>query len=138
MFYLNPRRNYEVERNYWNDFFAPVSFSRLGSMKTDVTENDSEYLFDIELAGYGKDDVKISYDDGYLKVEASKNSEKENNEEKTYITRERYSGSVSRSWYVGNIDRNLIKASFNNGILTVSVPKQQLEKQEESNYITIE
>ncbi len=138
MFYLNPRSNYEVERNFWNDFFAPVSISRLGSMKTDVTENDSEYLFDIELAGYGKDDVKISYDDGYLKVEASKNSEKENNEEKTYITRERYSGSVSRSWYVGNIDRNLIKASFNNGILTVSVPKQQLEKQEESNYITIE
>ena len=134
-YYLNPRKNQSLERAFWNDFFAPVMNTR--GMNTDVTETESEYLLDVELPGYGKDDVKISVDDGYLTIEASKTAEKENSE-KNYISRERYSGSMSRSWYIGNVDQSLIRASFENGILKVSVPKDQLPEKDNRNYIAID
>ncbi len=134
-YYLNPWKKSNVEKMFWDDFFAPVSAVK--GMKTDVTETDSEYLFDVELPGYNKEDVKISVDEGYLTIEAVRNSEKESNE-KNYISRERYSGRQSRSWYIGNVDEQQIKASFDNGILKVSVPKEQLPEKDTRNYITID
>ena len=86
-----------------------------------------------------KEDVKIALDDGNLTVTATRNSNREEKDDnRNYIRRERYYGSTSRSWYVGNIDRNLIKASFNNGILTVKVPKEEMKTAEEEKFITIE
>ena len=134
-YYLKPKK----ERDFWSDFFAPVTFQNsLGSMKTDVTENDKEYLFDVELPGYKKEDVRISLDDGYLTVEATQKKENNEENENRYIRRERYMGTVSRSWYVGNVDKQQIKAAFNNGILNISVPKEELPLEEQKNYITIE
>ena len=135
---ISPRRNNYTTRSIWNDFFTPSVFnSTLTGMRTDISENEKEYVLDIELAGYDKNEVKISFEDGYLTVKAEKSSENNDEDNSSYITRERYMGTVSRSWYVGNIDKEQIKASFNNGILTVTVPKEQLE-QEETKYITIE
>ncbi len=137
--YLTPRKNYAVERNFWNDFFSPTFFSTNSSvMKTDIRETEKEYLLDVELPGFNKEDVRISLDDGYLTIETKKNEEKENTEDRNYIRKERYSVNASRSWYVGNIDQTLIKANFNNGILTVSVPKEQLPEKDTRNYINID
>lgn len=139
MYFLKPRRNNEFEKDLWRDFFAPVTWRNAYSgMPVDITETEKEYLFDVELPGYKKEDVKIAVDDGYLTIEASKNEENENKENKNYITRERYSGTCSRSWYVGNIDKNLIKASFADGILKVSVPKEQLEPEDTRHFISID
>ena len=134
-YYLNPRKYQSAERSFWNDFFAPVMNAK--SMNTDVTETETEYLFDVELPGYSKEDVKISVDEGYLTIEAVRNTEKES-EEKNYISRERYSGRQSRSWYIGNVDLQQIKASFENGILKVSVPKEQLPEKDNRNLISID
>ncbi|MBR0229969.1 MAG: Hsp20/alpha crystallin family protein [Erysipelotrichaceae bacterium] len=139
MYYLRPKKNNELARNFWNDFFAPVTWNNAYSgMPVDISETDKEYVFDVELPGYKKEDVKITVDDGYLTIEASKNEERENSENKNYITRERYSGKASRSWYVGNIDKELIKASFADGILKVNVPKEQLKPEDTKHYISID
>ncbi|MBQ9037649.1 MAG: Hsp20/alpha crystallin family protein [Erysipelotrichaceae bacterium] len=137
--YLSPRKNYEVERNIWNDFFGPSFFSTNSSvMKTDIRETEKEYLLDVELPGFNKEDVKISMEDSYLTIETKKNEEKNNTSTSNYIRKERYSVNASRSWYVGNVDLSQIKANFNNGILTVSVPKEQLPEKDTRNYINID
>lgn len=138
-YYLNPRR---AEREFFRDFFAPSFFStnaNTATMRTDVTEKENEYLLEVELAGYNKEDIKLSLEDGYLKIEATKTIENSNEEnEKRYIRKERYYGSQSRSYYVGNIDEKLIKASFNNGILEVSVPKEEMVIEDKTKYIAID
>ncbi len=133
--YLSPRR---FERMF-DDFFKP-SFVTTGSnmsMKTDIIEKENEYILEIELAGYGKDDVKLSVDDGYLKVEANKTVERDNSTEKV-IHKERYYGSQSRSFYIGNVDQELIQAKFNDGVLSVNIPKEQLKLEDKTKYISIE
>ena len=135
--YLMPRKNYITTGDLWNDFFTPAFSNPVRYMKTDVTETENEYLLDIELPGYGKEDVSISLEDGYLTVQAVKKQQNDS-EKKNYVTRERYYGTVSRSWYVGNIDKNQIKATFKDGILNVSVPKKELPEEERKNYITID
>lgn len=122
----------------FDDFFSPsfVTTNTNTSMKTDVIEKENEYVLEIELAGYCKDDVKLSLDDGYLKVEAHKVVERDDSTDKV-VHRERFYGSQSRSFYVGNVDQDLIQAKFNDGVLSINVPKEQLKLEEKTKYISI-
>ena len=136
--------------NLFDDFFEfdrparraakfPVPAS--GIMKTDIKETDGSFELDIELPGYKKEDVKAELKDGYMTITASTDTTNENKEEDgKFIRRERYIGSCSRSFYVGDvIKKEDIKAKFDNGILKVSVPKKMPEPQvEENHYIAIE
>lgn len=132
--------------DFMNDFTFPVSrrtqsqMPLQGVMKTDIRETENEYVLDIDLPGYKKEDVKAQLKDGYLNVSVS---HEENNEEKDekdkYLRKERYTGSVSRSFYVGeNLSEEDIKAKFADGILTLSFPKETPKKVEENKYISIE
>lgn len=109
-------------------------------MKTDVKETDQGYEIDIELPGYKKEDVKAQLKNGYLIIQATqnvKNDQKDNGGK--YIRRERFSGSVSRSFYVGEkITENDIHAKFEDGILKLSLPKAEVHKVEQDKYIAIE
>ena len=109
----------------WMDFSFP-SFDRAfyesntrNMMKTDVKETDQGYELDIELPGYKKEDVRAQLKDGYLTVQAAKNmNNDEKNEQGAYIRRERYAGTMSRSFYVGdNVTEEDIHAKFEDGIL---------------------
>ncbi len=92
-------------------------------MKTDVKEGKDNYLLDIALPGYEKENIKLELENGYLTVIASQDSNKESKDEK-YLRRERYYGKCSRTFYVGDgLDESSINASYKNGILTVTVPK---------------
>ena len=72
-------------------------------MKTDVRETDSGYEVDIDLPGFKKDEINIQLDNGYLSISAAKGLDKdEQDKEGKYIRKERYAGSMSRSFYVGN------------------------------------
>ena len=130
----------------WMDFSFPAfdrAFYGNGSrsmMKTDVKETDKGYELDIELPGYQKEDVKAQPKDGYLTVQAAKNvNNDEKNNEGAYIRRERYEGTMSRSFYVGeDVTEADIQAKFENGILKLSVPKKEAKKVEENKYITIQ
>lgn len=125
----------------FDDVFNTPFFrgSTEASMKTDITEKDGNYLLDIELPGCVKEDIKMELDDGYLTVMASRNSNKEEKDEKGNIVRqERYSGTFQRSFYVGNdVTETDIKASYDNGELKVIVPKKEA-KLPEKKYISIE
>lgn len=124
--------------SFFTDFFKGQDAA---VMKTDIREQEGNYLLGIELPGYDKADIKVEIKDGYLTVIAEKNEENEEKDEKgNYIRRERYSGSCKRTFYVGeNVKEEDIKASFKDGVLNLSVPKEDSPKIEDTKkYITIE
>ena len=110
-------------------------------MKTDIKETETGFDLTIDLPGYGKDDVKAELKDGYLTITATRTSNKEESDEKShYIRRERYYGSCSRCFYVGeDVTENDIKARFENGTLQLNVPKIEKKPEEpKTRLISIE
>ena len=109
-------------------------------MKTDVRELDDHYELDIDLPGFKKDEVTAELKDGYLIISAAKGLDKdEKDKEGRMIRQERYAGSCSRSFYVGEgITEQDIKGKFEDGILKLSVPKKDAKKVEEKKTIAIE
>ena len=135
-----PRRNNDFD--LFGDLFRDPFFTEHETrvMKTDIREKKDKYLIDIDLPGYNKDNIKISVEDGYLTVQASIDSNHEEKEDGKFVRRERYMGSCSRSFYVGeDVKSEDIKASFKNGILNLEVPKiEETKKLPEKKYIEIE
>lgn len=111
-------------------------------MKADIRESDTGYELDLSLPGYKKEDVKAELKDGYLTIHASTSQDKSEKDEKTgrYIRRERFSGSCSRSFYVGkDMTEEDIKAKFEDGVLKLSIPKKEAKPAvEDKKYIAIE
>lgn len=133
-----PRRNdFDVFEDVFKDPFFGGHESRV--MKTDIKETDDKYLLDIDLPGYLKEDINMSIEEGYLTISAHTHSDKEEKEDGKFVRRERYSGSCSRSFYVGeDVDGEDIKANFKNGILKIEIPKKEEKKLPEKKYIQIE
>lgn len=109
-------------------------------MKTDIRETDEGYELDIDLPGFKKDEIQAELKNGYLTVSAAKGLDKdEQNKKGEYIRRERYAGSMSRSFYVGeHLNEEDIKAKYEDGILKLSVPKKDVKELEQNKYIAIE
>ncbi len=110
-------------------------------MKTDVREHEDSYEVDIDLPGFKKDEVNIELTDGYLVVAAGKGLDKEHKDkEGRLIRQERYTGSMTRSFYVGeNVKQEDIKAKMEHGVLKLTVPKVENKPAvEEKKYIAIE
>lgn len=129
--------------NFFNDPFFERPFGSASSqiMKTDIHENDANYLVEMELPGYKKEDIKADLKDGYLTITASRNEAKEEHDSKgKCIRKERYTGSCNRSFYVGKeLTQDDIKASFSDGILRLSIPKEVPKAiEEQPRYIAIE
>ena len=109
-------------------------------MKTDVKDAGDHYELEMEMPGVEKENIKAELKDGYLTVTAQQNPNKdEKDKEGNYIRRERYAGSMSRSFYVGDaVSEEDIHAKYEDGILKLSVPKKAPEKIEKDGYIAIE
>ncbi len=133
--------------DFFDDMFKPAK--RLTAvnqvptvMRTDIKEKDDAFDLHIELPGYTKEDVKAQLKDGYLTISAqTKQDNDQKDENGKFIRRERYYGSCSRSFYVGEeLKEEDIKAKFENGILTISIPKKEAKAQEieTPKYIAIE
>ena len=126
-----------------DDFFAPARHPNGGAavMHTDIRETENDYIIDMELPGFKKEDVEAELKDGYLTVRAEHKTEnEEKDKEGHYIRKERYYGNFARSFYVGEaVTKEDIKAAFQDGILTLNVPKKEKEeKPEQKRLITIE
>ena len=124
-----------------NFFDFPFDGRRTEMMSTDIKDTDTGYEITMSLPGVKKEDVKAQLKDGYLTIQASANNKKDEKDDKgRYIRRERYSGSCSRSFYVGDqITEADIKAKFENGALVLTIPKKDAqEKVEDNKYISIE
>lgn len=118
-----------------------------GNISSDIKELADGYQIEMELPGFAKEEVKAQLKDGYLTITAEHSAEnkEENNEEGQkkesvkYIRRERYYGKCQRSFFVGkNVTEEDINAKFENGILTMYVPKEVKKPQVEEKFITIE
>ncbi|MDD7739228.1 MAG: Hsp20/alpha crystallin family protein [Fusicatenibacter sp.] len=136
--------------NLFDEFMNDFSFPNVGKalygkrepeiMKTDVREKDNVYEVDVDLPGFKKEDIQMELEKGYLTIRAAKGLDKDTKDKDgKYIRRERYSGNVSRSFYVGEkVQKEDIHPKFENGILSFTLPKEKKAVEEKSNYIAIE
>lgn len=108
-------------------------------MKTDVRETENSYELDVDLPGFKKDEVNVDLKDGYLTISAAKGLDKDQKDDKGhYIRQERYSGSCSRSFYVGDIQPEDVHAKYEDGILKLTLPKADQKAIEHQNHIAIQ
>ncbi len=134
---MNANNNRRNDLDFFDDafggFFKPLFYEEKHNvMKTDIKETENSYVLDVEVPGFEKKDIGVSLENGYLTVSAQKKecnkpeNEGENKEHKkeNYIRRER-SCSLSRSYYVGDVDKDAVKAKYENGVLTVEIPKEK-------------
>lgn len=132
-------KNYLSRRNdrnegfmdIWNDpfedFFKPFFYGGVSKsgMRTDVKETENGYEMQVDLPGFDKKDINLTLKDGYLTVNAQKQEKEE--DKHNYIRRER-NYSCSRSYYVGSgVKEEDVKAKYENGILSLTVPKETKE-----------
>ncbi len=125
-----PRKRNEFD--LFDDFFRGDDFFNTrrehSIMKTDIKEKDNEYVIEMDLPGYEKENIDLELEDGYLKVSAKVEKEENNNENEKFVHKERFYGECSRSFYVGeDIKEEDIKAEFKNGILKVDIPKKEVK-----------
>lgn len=133
--------------NYVDELFDSVfetpfrGFNSTRSMmETDVKETENGYEISMNLPGFKKEDVVGEVKDGYLIINAKTDSSNETKDAgKKFIRRERYSGSCSRRFYVGeNVTEEDIKANFSDGVLQIDIPKKEAKPAvEEKRYIAI-
>ena len=108
-------------------------------MKTDVRETDTTYEVDVDLPGFKKEDINVNYENGYLTISTSKGLDKdEKDKDGHYIRQERYVGNMTRSFYLGDIPKEDIKAKYEGGVLRLSVPNSDMKQIENTSTIMIE
>ena len=108
-------------------------------MKTDISEKDDAYELIVDLPGFKKDEVSIDVKDGYLSISAAKGLDKDESDKNGRVIRqERYAGTCSRSFYVGDVKPEDIKAKYESGILTITLPKAEQKKLSSGTSVTIE
>lgn len=132
-FFRFPDFGRDVEKKLYGKHAAQV-------MKTDVHEHDDHYEIVIDLPGFKKDQINLELQNSYLNVSAAKGLDKdEKSKEGTLIRQERYAGAMQRSFYVGNaVTESDVKAKFEDGVLSINVPKAEPKKTEGHKYIAIE
>ena len=118
----NPFRELEeMSRSFWND-------TELTAFRTDIKKQDGNYILEAELPGFKKEDISIDIDKDCLTISAEHTSEEnEDDKDKGFIRRERYYGSYSRSFNIKGIDADAISASYNDGVLTLTMPEKPPE-----------
>ena len=132
--------NFPFNDEFWGKKNPLYGKHAQNMMKTDIRETDGSYELDVDLPGFKKDEVQVQLKDGYLTISAAKGLDKDEEDKKgNYIRRERYAGSTSRSFYVGNGVKNEdVHAKFENGVLRLSIPKKAAEEIEADKYVSIE
>ena len=107
-------------------------------LRTDVRETEDAIEADIDLPGFKKDEIQVHLENGYLTVSAEKHADKQAGKGK-YLRQERYSGTVSRTFYVGDaLKPDDVKAKYEDGVLVVSLSKKAPEAIEQRSQIAIE
>ena len=109
-------------------------------MKTDVKETDEGYEVDVDLPGFRKDEIHLELNNGYLTISTEKSLEKdEKNKQGKMLRQERYAGTMQRSFFVGEqITEEDVKATYENGVLHLIIPKKEAPKAPEKRTILIE
>ncbi len=139
--YMVPRNRFGISvfDDLFNDSFFKDDSNVPAMMKTDIAEKGDDIDLSMELPGYKKDDILVDLDKGYLTITAKQSGDKQTKEGDKVISRERYTGQCSRSFYVGDdLKQDEVKASFDNGVLQVSFPKEEKRELPQKKQIAIE
>ena len=113
------------------DFEKHFFGRQLPAFKTDIRETENSYILDAELPGFSKEDIHAEVRNGYLTIHAEHKSENEEKDEKNnYIRRERSYGSFSRSFDLEGIKSDEITASYKDGVLSLTLPKEETKQTE--------
>lgn len=138
MFELTPfrRKNSPVVRDMWDrfqdmfdeDFFAPFRGDVM-PFRSDIRETRDAYVIEAELPGFRKQDIDIDLSNQYLTIRAKRQEQNENNGEEKMIRRERFYGEFMRRFYIGDVQEKDIQASFEDGVLKIRLPRQNLNGQ---------
>ena len=127
---LTKPTDYDFFDEAMRDFF-PAFYSGKRNvqkyMRTDIKENEKDYLMEVEIPGADKKDIHVDLNDGYLTISVNKEEKKDGDKKDNYIHRER-SFSCSRSYYVGDVKKEDIKSKYENGVLNVTVSKLEAKK----------
>lgn len=117
----NPFRDFEeMSRSFWDN-------NNVSAFRTDITEKDGKYILEADLPGFKKEDISVDIDKDCLTITAEHKSEEKEENADSYIRRERYYGSYTRSFNVKGIDTEAITAAYNDGVLTLTMPKKEPE-----------
>ena len=121
---------------FFDDFFQDSHVNEL--MKTDITDEGDHYELQVEVPAVKKENIKLSLEDGYLTISASYHENNDSEKKGKYIRKERHSGEMARSFYVGkDIDEEDVSASLNNGVLTLDIKKPETKVVEKKKFIEI-
>ena len=123
--------------NYFDDFFNDTKKQDTSTvLRTDIYEKDGYYQICMEVCGIQKENIQIELKDGYLKITATRNI---NKEDTRVLRQERFTGTYSRSFYIGEgYKQEDIKARFDNGGLFILLPTKPVKHEEETRYINIQ
>lgn len=128
---LVPRDNWQNFNSLFNSFFPVTKEDEFFSPKVDIHEKEKAFEIIADLPGVDKDNIHVSLENGNLSIEATVASENVEEKEGKVIRKERHSGSYIRNFTVGkNVHESDVQASFNNGVLTLVIPKVEPEQQE--------
>ena len=131
---MNRRNDLFDAMNDWFDlprkFFDDTNVAKL--MQSDVIENDKEYVIKVDMPGMDKSNINLSYNNGILSVSGSRKSFKDISKDNSLIHRERIDGHISRSFRLPNVVASEISAKYDNGVLTITLPKQSSDQSDNS------
>ena len=114
---------FDLFDNFERKFFGNSNAS-LPDFRTDIRDAGDRYVLEAELPGFQKEDIKLDLKDGILTISAQHSESADEKDGKgEYIRRERRYGSFTRSFDVTGVDEEHITASYNNGVLELSLPK---------------
>ena len=120
----------DFDRDFFRGFGRPerVLYGKNAArmMKTDVKETDEGYELAVDLPGFKKEEIHIELQNGYLTISTEKNLENKEEKEGKLLRQERYTGTMQRSFYVGqNLTEEDITAKYEDGVLKVDLPKKE-------------
>ena len=132
----------DFDRNFFRGWDRPehVLYGKNAShmMKTDVKETDTGYVVDVDLPGFKKEEIHLDLQNGYLTISTEKNLENKEEKQGKLLRQERYTGTMQRSFYVGeNLTEEDVQAKYEDGVLTVTLPKKEARKVPEKKQILI-
>ena len=122
--------------NHYDDDFFRAAENAMAPCRTDIRDEGDKYVVEAELPGFSKEEVQVSVDNDCMTLTAQHNESNEKKDDSNYIRRERVANSMSRSFDVSGIDTDRIAAKFENGVLTLNLPKKA-ETQPTAKQITI-
>ena len=124
-----PQSIFDVENlfnSFFRDSFFPTLIQNVGEMKVDIKETDNSYILEADLPGVKKNDLQVEFEDNCLSISVIRDEQVEEKKE-NYLRRERRYNSISRTFTFENVNQEEISAKYENGVLTVTLPKKEIQ-----------